>query len=189
MARSKWGLNDPTEGDRTLVTDPWNADTSPFTWVGDGSTTYNTTRGNNGIAQNNPSGGSSYLNNFRPQSSDATWVYDYDQTAKDPATYVNASITQLFYTANKYHDLLYLLGFNEPAGNFQVSNNGKGGKANDSVILSAQDGAGTDNADFSTPPDGQNGRMRMYLWDFSTPKRDCTFEAGVILHEYTHGRK
>lgn len=104
-----------------------------------------------------------------------------------PESYVDASVTQLFYTANKYHDLLYLLGFNEAAGNFEVNNNGKGGKGNDFTILNAQDGAGTDNADFSTPPDGQNGRMRMFLWTASTPKRDCTFEAGVVIHEYTHG--
>ena len=104
-----------------------------------------------------------------------------------PSSYRDASVTQLFYTANMYHDLLYELGFNEAAGNFEVNNNGKGGKANDFVILNAQDGAGTNNADFSTPPDGQMGRMRMYIWTYSTPNRDCAFEAGVIIHEYTHG--
>lgn len=106
-----------------------------------------------------------------------------------PSTYVDASVTQLFYTANKYHDLLYDLGFNEAAGNFEVNNNGKGGRGNDFVILNAQDGAGTNNADFSTPPDGQNARMRMFIWTASNPRRDCTFEAGVVIHEYTHGRK
>lgn len=29
--------------------------------------------------------------------------------------------------------------------------------------------------------------MRMYRWTYSTPDRDCAFEAGVIIHEYTHG--
>ena len=88
-----------------------------------------------------------------------------------------------------YHDVLYALGFNEAAGNFEANNNGKGGKGNDYVILSSQDGAGTNNADFSTPPDGQNPRMRMYIWTKSTPNRDCSFEAGVVIHEYTHGRE
>lgn len=86
-----------------------------------------------------------------------------------------------------YHDLLYDLGFTEAAGNFEVDNDGKGGVGGDAIILNAQDGAGTDNADFSTPPDGQPGRMRMFLWTETTPKRDCTFEAGVVIHEYTHG--
>jgi len=27
----------------------------------------------------------------------------------------------------------------------------------------------------------------MFIWDVTTPKRDCTFDAGVIIHEYTHG--
>jgi extracellular elastinolytic metalloproteinase len=98
---------------------------------------------------------------------------------------VDASITQLFYTANMYHDLLYLLGFTEKAGNFEINNNGQGGLGNDQVILNTQDGSGTNNANFATPPDGQLPRMRMYVWDKSTPNRDCSFEAGVVIHEYT----
>ena len=43
------------------------------------------------------------------------------------------------------------------------------------------------NANFATPPDGQSGRMRMYMWDTATPWRDCSFDAGVVIHEYTHG--
>lgn len=96
-------------------------------------------------------------------------------------------MTQLFYTANTYHDLLHTLGFNEAAGNFENNNNGAGGKGGDAVILNAQDGSGTNNANFATPPDGQPGVMRMYIWDESTPVRDCAFDAGVIIHEYTHG--
>jgi extracellular elastinolytic metalloproteinase len=26
----------------------------------------------------------------------------------------------------------------------------------------------------------------MYIWTYSTPNRDCSFDAGVIIHEYTH---
>lgn len=100
---------------------------------------------------------------------------------------MDASITQLFYTANTYHDLLHTLGFNEAAGNFEVNNNGAGGRGNDEVILNTQDGSGTNNANFATPPDGQNPRMRMYIWNTATPYRDSSFEAGVVIHEYTHG--
>lgn len=88
-----------------------------------------------------------------------------------------------------YHDVLYDLGFTEVAGNFENNNNGQGGKGGDFVILNAQDGSGTNNANFATPPDGQSGRMRMYRWTYSTPQRDCAFEAGVIIHEHTHGGK
>lgn len=29
--------------------------------------------------------------------------------------------------------------------------------------------------------------MRMYVWDITTPKRDGDLEAGIIIHEYSHG--
>ncbi|KAK7415054.1 hypothetical protein QQX98_006192 [Neonectria punicea] len=182
-----WPITDPTEGSRSVVTDPWNIATSEFTWISDGSSNYTTTRGNNGIAQVNPSGGTAYLNNYRPSSSSLAFEYDYAVTMTTPTSYRDASITQLFYTANKYHDLLYLLGFTESAGNFEINNNGQGGSGSDFVILNAQDGSGTNNANFATPADGSPGRMRMYLWTYSSPQRDCSFDAGVVIHEYTHG--
>ncbi|KAI1102688.1 elastinolytic metallo proteinase Mep [Jackrogersella minutella] len=182
-----WGTNDPDEGERVVVTDPWDLDTSEFTWLSDGTTNYTTTRGNNGIAQTNPDGGSDYLNNYRPDSSSLAFEYQWDKTMDPPSDYEDASVAQLFYTANIYHDLLYDLGFTEEAGNFEANNDGAGGQGNDFVILNSQDGSGTNNANFATPPDGQNGRMRMYLWTESFPPRDCAFEAGVIIHEYSHG--
>jgi extracellular elastinolytic metalloproteinase len=52
-------------------------------------------------------------------------------------------------------------------------------------VKNTQDGSGTNNANFATPPDGQLPRMRMYIWTKSTPQRDSSFEAGVVIHEYT----
>ncbi|KAI1131112.1 extracellular elastinolytic metallo proteinase [Nemania abortiva] len=182
-----WGVNDPDVGSRTVLTDPWDTVNSPFTWFSDGSTSYTDTRGNNAVAQTNPSGGSTWQTNYRPSSSTLDFEYDWSASWSPPSVYSNSSVTQLFYTANVYHDVLYDLGFTEPAGNFETNNNGKGGVGNDFVILNSQDGSGTNNANFATPPDGQSGRMRMYRWTYSTPQRDCAFEAGVILHEYTHG--
>ncbi|KAL6887255.1 fungalysin metallopeptidase [Trichoderma longibrachiatum] len=182
-----FGVNDPSEGDRKTLTDPWRIDASPFTWLGDGTTNYTTTRGNNAIAQVNPSGGNDYLNNYRPSSPSRAFEYPFSLSQTTPADYRDFSVTQLFFTANKYHDLLYLLGFTEAAGNFQVNNNGKGGKGNDFVILNAQDGSGTNNANFATPADGSSGRMRMYIWTASTPRRDGALEEGIVIHEYTHG--
>jgi extracellular elastinolytic metalloproteinase len=83
--------------------------------------------------------------------------------------------------------LLHKLGFNEQAGNFEINNNGQGGVGNDFVFLNAQDGSAFNNANFATPPDGQAARMRMYMWNQTYPFRDCSFEAGVVIHEYTHG--
>ena len=88
------------------------------------------------------------------------------------------------------HDLYYRYGFDEVAGNFQNHNFGKGGEQNDAVIANAQDGSDTyqsGNAFFASPPDGQRGEMLMYLWNTATPLRDGDLDAGLVIHEYTHG--
>ena len=76
----------------------------------------------------------------------------------------NVAAQNLFFLNNVIHDELYRHGFTEAAGNFQENNFGRGGRASDSVNAEAQDGEGTDNANFATPRDGQNPRMQMYLW-------------------------
>ncbi|KAG6807736.1 hypothetical protein H0H93_001141, partial [Arthromyces matolae] len=73
------------------------------------------------------------------------------------------------------------------AYNFQATNYGKGGLGNDYVTISVQDPEGLDNADFMTPPDGQNGQMHMYLWDYTSPERDGALENDIVTHENTHG--
>jgi len=74
------------------------------------------------------------------------------------------AVQNLFYLNNVIHDELYRHGFTEAAGNFQEDNFGNGGQDGDSVNAEAQDGSGTDNANFATPPDGQSPRMQMFLW-------------------------
>ncbi|EGX96894.1 elastinolytic metalloproteinase Mep [Cordyceps militaris CM01] len=176
---------DPSVGSRVIVKDPWTS-ASPFGWLSDGTTNYTTTEGNNGHAQNNPTGGDVWVSNYRPKNAERKFEYPYSSSL-EPKDYVDFSATQLFYTSNSYHDLLYALGFTEVAGNFQDNNNGKGGRAADGVILNTQDGSGVNNAYFSTPPDGQRGRMLMYVWDRSEPNRDSSLDSGVVIHEYTHG--
>ncbi|CAG8954703.1 hypothetical protein HYFRA_00004626 [Hymenoscyphus fraxineus] len=182
-----WGVIDPSKGSRVIETDPWDTRSSEFTWQGTGSTTFNTTRGNNGNAQVNYEGDTAWINDYRPVQASANFDYPYSTSTVDPRSYADASVTQIFYTSNVYHDLLYVMGFNEAAGNFEVNNNGQGGAGNDAVTLNSQDGSGTNNANFATPADGQVPRMRMYLWDAATPVRDSSFDAGVVIHEYTHG--
>ncbi|KAL6707019.1 hypothetical protein ACN47E_004969 [Coniothyrium glycines] len=183
-----WGINDPTEGERIIVEDPFDSQASEFGWHSTGSESFKTVRGNNGIAHTNWGNvQSDFINLPRPVSEDLTFEYPYSLNDADWKGYSNASITQLYYTSNVYHDLLHKLGFNEAAGNFEINNNGQGGIGSDFVYLNSQDGADTNNANFATPPDGQAARMRMYMWDSTTPWRDCSFEAGVVIHEYTHG--
>ncbi len=141
---SPWSVDDPDSGEREVLADPWEVDASEFTWQSDGDQNYTTTQGNNGMAVQDYYGETTNL--YQPSSSDLKFEYDLDLDESDPNVYRDASLAQLFYTANFYHDVLYDLGFNEEAGNFQASNNGKGGKDNDAVILSAQDTYDTNNA-------------------------------------------
>ncbi|MCA1637716.1 MAG: M36 family metallopeptidase, partial [Acidobacteria bacterium] len=103
------------------------------------------------------------------------------------AEYQKGAVTQMFYVLNRYHDELYLLGFNEAARNFQQDNFGRGGVGNDRISAEGQDSSGSNNANFSTPADGNRGRMQMYLWSAPTPDYDGTLDADVIIHEVTHG--
>ncbi|EIW51569.1 uncharacterized protein TRAVEDRAFT_176097 [Trametes versicolor FP-101664 SS1] len=171
-----------TQGFQTVV-DPQDTTASPNGWHSDGTTTTTTTAGNNVIA-------------FKSSQSSTTsqsgtgLVFNYPQSASTAPTTtanVNAARVNAFYIVNSIHDITYKYGFTEAAFNFQTNNFGKGGKGADRVTVSVQDSAGTDNADFSTPPDGQSGAMRMFLWDLTSPQRDGALENDIVSHENTHG--
>jgi uncharacterized protein (TIGR03437 family) len=103
------------------------------------------------------------------------------------ATNPEAAQVNLFYWINRYHDILYSFGFNEAAGNFQTNNFGLGGMANDAVIGDVQDGSGSNNASFTSLPDGLPGRVQMFLWNSSSPQLDGSFDQHIVIHELTHG--
>jgi len=180
--------NDPDDGARSLVDHPQDKTASTLGWHDqDSGKTFDTTIGNNVFAQDNRNGGSEWRDNYRPQVSsdlDFDFVIDFK---KEPETYENASITNLFVLSNVIHDVFYLYGFDEQSGNFQETNLDRGGLGDDAVQANAQDGSGYNNANFATPPDGQRPRMRMYLWNSFTPMRDGDFENGIVIHEYGHG--
>lgn len=108
-------------------------------------------------------------------------------TAPPMTDYQRAIVTQLFYITNWYHDETYRLGFTEAARNFQNDNFGRGGTGNDRVSAEAQDCAGTNNANFSSPSDGGRGRMQMFLWSNPMVDVDGSLDADVVIHELTHG--
>lgn len=208
-----WGINDPSAGNRSILKENFDALASPMGWhsipykhdpsvdsdtlqAAKGQFWRNTTDtwGNNVFAQENWEGQNSFMDNFRPSALNKSFDFHYAPRATNRAdaqdeaySYINATVTQLFYTSNLVHDLYYRYGFDEVAGNFQAYNFKRGGKEGDAVIANAQDGSGYNNANFMTPPDGSNGRMRMYLWNTALPYRDGDFEAGIVIHELSHG--
>lgn len=179
----------PSDG-RTLVVNPANSTASPFAWHdtnGAAGAEYTTTQGNNVEAytdtdnNNSPDSGSS-------PSGGTALNFDFTiNLSGAPSTYRPSAVTNLFYWNNIIHDVQYQYGFDEAAGNFQVNNYGRGGAGNDSVRAEAQDGGGTNNANFSTPADGSRPRMQMYVWTSPNPDRDGDLDAGIVVHEYGHG--
>lgn len=97
------------------------------------------------------------------------------------------AVIQQFYIMNVYHDELYRLGFTEQARNFQANNFGRGGVGNDRIAAEGQDFGSTNNANFATLPDGNRGKMQMYVFTGPNPDRDGTAEAEIMIHEVSHG--
>lgn len=170
----------PTQG-FDVVIDPAYRGSSPYGWNSDGTNSFTDTRGNNidsRIAASGSSGSDIRVNG----GPNLIFNSEFDPT-KEPTVPVNqkAAIVNNFYMSNLMHDISYQYGFTESSGNFQNKNFGKGGLGNDRVDVKNQ-AAGTDNANFATPPDGQPGVMQMYCWTQSKPSRDGSLENDVPIH-------
>jgi hypothetical protein len=159
-------LMDPGKGGQVTVNGPAPSSTAPsqLGWLGAGAQTTLTISGNNvssyldTVANDLPDGGGTAVINA---TFGAVANLGANPTlGSNPAV----SVQNLFYLNNRLHDILYRHGFTEAAGNFQNNNFGLGGASNDAVNAEAQDGGGTDNANFATPADGQKPRMQMYLF-------------------------
>lgn len=158
-------VESPNHGNRVLVTNPADPTASPFGWHDDNGQAgpeHTITRGNNVHAYEDRA-----ANNAPGYSPDggANLIFDFPLNFNQaPSGYEDAAITNLFYWNNVMHDVWYQYGFDEASGNFQENNYGNGGSGGDYVRAEAQDGGGTNNANFATPPEGQNPRMQMFLW-------------------------
>ncbi|KZV94461.1 hypothetical protein EXIGLDRAFT_823643 [Exidia glandulosa HHB12029] len=212
-----WDVNDPDSGFQTMVTVDADRVASPRGWHfipidhaprdllategHDRMPNYTeTTLGNNVFAQEwweRPE--VPLLKRRRPISS-TPWpslTFDspytptlHDNRSTEAQKHIEASITQLWYTANMVHDLFYHYGFDEIAGNFQQYNFVRGGKEYDAVIINAQDYGGYNGSTFENNPDGKNPICRIYLWGAESgtvPYKDGAFQEDIILHELTHG--
>lgn len=181
---------DPGKGPRVLVS--FVGDTTintAFGWMGPATVT----TGNNVEAylDTNADNAPDNINSLEllvGHASSATQDFTFPfSTAVDPRTQQAAVVTNLFYFNNVIHDFSYNLGFTETSGNFQTNNYARGGLGNDSVRAEAQDGSGTNNANFATPPDGSRPRMQQFLFTSPTPDRDSSVDADVVFHEFGHG--
>jgi len=165
-------IESPIHGERELVINPQDPDASPHGWHDINNVPgaeYRITRGNNVHAYSD-AGNANASANDEPDGGDML-IFDFPfDPSLEPEEYRDAAVTQLFYMNNIMHDVTYHYGFDEPAGNFQRNTYGNGGAGNDDVKAEAQDGGGTNNANFSTPADGGSGRMQMFIWNSSGGK-------------------
>jgi hypothetical protein len=118
----------------------------------------------------------------------------FPDTGKD----TQVAATNLFWQLNENgHDRLWFQGFKEPAGNFQLSNFGRGGRPGDPIMagLSTNPELGTNNAFFGTPPDGVCCPFTEFFL-FTGPDSpipgpfrqvDSALDSDIVLHEHGHG--
>ncbi|PKR80207.1 metalloprotease [Brumimicrobium salinarum] len=179
-------VESPNHGLRSIVVDPENLSASPYGW--------HDTDGTPGAEHTNTFGNNVYASEDRADLDQIGYAPDGGTTLNfdfpldltlQPQANEDAVITNLFYMNNIMHDVWYNYGFDESSGNFQKNNYGNGGLGDDHVFAQAQDGGGTNNANFATPPDGNNPVMQMYLWSAPSPEYLTVNSPSTVNGQYT----
>jgi hypothetical protein len=157
-----------------------------------------------------PSSGTDFIYPFgafnTPDGCTAALPCAWDPDADRTSWQVNRSQNgvQAYYLVSVFHDHLAgdAVAFDDASGNFEAGHTDAAD--DDPVLTQTDDGAATDtdggpdpnhsnNANMSTPPDGESPTMQMYLFqDTQTDALDFRNinggdDSGVVWHEYTHG--
>jgi hypothetical protein len=186
--------NPITSGEREVVSLRGDLSASPQGWVSG-----TRTEGNNAQVLYNPDlkGGATIS-----ATPDGNFDFPLDiAPGHSPLNSSSASAVNLFYWVNYAHDRFHALGFDEASRNFQANNFGKGGKGSDALRAETLRGAMLsqsettqlvrNNAYFSASLEGTPGMLAMLMWTLNvngqTVEVDSSYDAGVIIHEYTHG--
>jgi extracellular elastinolytic metalloproteinase len=174
--------HNPGQGTRTTVEFPMPTGNYPISggvlptpfpnawWVESDATSGNCTTAVSGFT----------TTNLRATSHGAGFLFNPAQDQGDEQKILN-----IFYFCNFMHDFLFMLGFDEVAGNFQTLNFSSQGTAGDAVLARAHPGPVRGTANMGTPIDGQNPVMNMGL--VSSSGRHTAFDSDVVFHEYCHG--
>lgn len=152
----------PLDG-RVVVSDPADLTASPFGWHdtdGVAGAESTATAGNNASVFIDANGDGAPDEAAPDCGVGLDCDFPLDLTAP-PSTHRPASLANLFYWTNLVHDIQYRYGFDEPSGNFQQNNYGRGGAGGDALQAAA--GRSVDGSSFVTPPDGSAPRMTLSL--------------------------
>ncbi len=179
----------PVDGPRQVVINPADPVASPYGWHDwngiPGHESFETA-GNNVVAAEDANG--DLAGGLRNYGGPDLNFNEFLFLPGTPASYRDASITNLFYWTNLTHDVSFHYGFDEVSGNFQAENYTNQGKDGDAVRAFAQSPVAANNAFFIITPDGQAPTIAMGIWNLFDPVgRDFSLEAEVIVHEYMHG--
>ncbi|KAJ3541961.1 hypothetical protein NMY22_g3694 [Coprinellus aureogranulatus] len=63
----------------------------------------------------------------------------------------------------------------------------KWARGDDPILIRLQTTPGSNDAVFTTPPDGTPGVLKLYVWNKSNPTRDPGMANDILVHELTHG--
>ncbi|HEU4387986.1 MAG TPA: M36 family metallopeptidase, partial [Blastocatellia bacterium] len=187
-------VENPQLADREVIQLAGDSAASPQGWIAGRAT-----EGNNARVLFNPD-----LKGGAPVSANGSGEFDFplDLAGGPPLNFANASATNLFYWVNFAHDRFYELGFDERARNFQSDNLGRGGIGGDPIRAETLRGAELDpsaaggnpvrnNAFFVPTLDGGEPLLAMLMWSTAvngtTTNLDGSYDASVIVHEFTHG--
>jgi hypothetical protein len=175
----------PNHGSTALLSQPANPIASPFGWHDTNGVVgpeFTSTRGNNVRARADLAGN----NTGDETQGGSTLNFNFPFSLNNhPNTYIPASTTNLFYWNNIIHDVFHFYGFDEASGNFQQTNYSGQGLGNDFVNADNQDGSGTNNANFATPPDGSSPRMQMFNWTTGAGGALLSVPAGALQGTYS----
>ena len=164
-----------------LVSIPSSTPQSPNGWINAPGTT---------LAGNNSTGHMFYLT--EPGLSETTGIYDY------PYNTTESALVNVWWWANDAHDRFYAAGFNEAAGNFQVSNFGLGGLGGDPMKVVSWTMGGRNNAFTAVDADGTAGSINFFWvacrfcgdhdgYPENGGERAAGFMRDVVVHEFAHG--
>ena len=184
----------PPMVNRVLVPLEGDPKASPEGWVSGTSTVGNNTiAGQNSLARD-------YLKEPRTASLNAQGEFSFPlelSAASNPFDYYEASTTNLFYWVNRAHDFFHSIGLDEAAGSFQQNNFGRGGVGGDPLYaythygVAGAGGAASNNAFFTrrSADDGSDSMIAMFVTSGGALRipGDTSLDAGVVIHEYTHG--
>ena len=178
----------PDDSDRVLFTNPADGFASPFGWHdtnGAAGAEFTITRGNNVHAYTDRDNDGLQDPAGSPDGGPGL-DFDFPINLGEHAQFnVPANITNMFRWCNIVHDVMYLYGFDEASGNFQVNNYGRGGTGGDDVRCEGMDGSGQSNANFSTPAnDGGQPRMQTMIEFGSGLPSAVTVSSGAAAGTY-----